>query len=183
MYFRKMIGKKCYLSPISLDDASQYAEWLNSEEVFKYLLTGTNIISFESEKEVLLRLSKEHVYGIVDIESEILIGNVGLININHIHKTSEVGIFIGNKEYWGKGYGTEALQLLIDYSFRILGLENIMLRVFDYNVRARKSYEKVGFKKIGERRRSHYYDNERHDEIYMDIVRDDFYKEDEGKSF
>jgi RimJ/RimL family protein N-acetyltransferase len=171
-----MIGKICYLAPIDLDDINLYTEWLNSEEVFKYLLVGTSIISIEAEKEALLRLSKEHVYGIIEKENDSLIGNVGLVSINHIHKTAEVGIFIGRKEYWGKGYGTEALRLLVDYSFRVLGIENIMLRTYDYNIRAQKSYEKVGFKKMGIRRRSHYYNNERHNEIYMDIIKEDFYK-------
>ena len=181
MRFKKMIGEKCFLSPIDIDDAAQYAEWLNSEEVFKYLLVGTSVISLDAEKEALLRLSKEHVYRIVDRETDRLIGNVGLVSINHIHRTAELGIFIGRKEYWGKGYGTEALRLLVDYSFRILGLENIMLKVFDYNERARKSYEKVGFKRIGERRNSHYYNNERHNEVYMDIVKEDFYQKGQGK--
>ena len=177
MRFKKLVGEKCYLSPIDLEDVAQYAEWLNSEEVFKFLLVGTSVISLDAEKEALLRLSKEQVYGIIDKKTDTLIGNVGLVSLDHIHKTAELGIFIGRKEYWGKGFGTEALRLLVDYSFRILGLENIMLKVFDYNERARRSYEKVGFRKIGERRRSHYYDNERHNEIYMDIVREDFYGE------
>jgi len=176
MHYRKMIGEKCYLSPIDLDDLPKYMEWLNSEELFKYLLVGTSVISTETEKEALIRLSKEHVYGIIEKEKNQLIGNVGLVSINHIHKSAELGIFIENKYYQNNGYGTEALRLLVDYAFRILGIENIMLRVFDYNERAKKSYEKVGFKKIGVRRHSHYYNNERHNEIYMDIVKEDFYK-------
>ena len=175
MRIRKMIGEMCYLSPINLDDIHLYMEWLNNEEVFQYLLVGTSVISFEIEKEALLRLSKEHVYGIIDKKSDLLIGNVGLLNLNHIHKTSEVGIFIGNTDYWGKVYGTEALRLIVDYGFRVLGLENIMLNVFENNARAIHSYEKVGFKKIGTRRRSHYFNFERNNEIYMDILKEDFY--------
>ena len=174
-----MIGQKCYLPPVDINDVDLYAEWLNSEEVYKYLLAGTGVLSYDVEKEALIRLSKEHVYGIIENEHDTLIGNVGLINVNHIHKTSEIGIFIGRKEYWGKGYGTEALWLLIDYAFRVLGLENIMLKVYDFNLRAQKSYEKVGFKVMGRRRNSHYYDNRRNDEIYMDIVKSDFYMEKE----
>jgi RimJ/RimL family protein N-acetyltransferase len=177
MRVRKMIGEKCYLSPIDLDDTNQYLEWLNSEEIFQYLLVGTHVLSYETEKEALLRLSKEHVYGIIEKDNDTLIGNVGLININHIHKTSEIGIFIGNTDFWGKEYGTEALELLIDYGFRVLGLENIMLRVFEYNERARKRYEKVGFKVIGTRRKSHYYNLKRHNEIYMDILPEEYYKD------
>jgi len=177
MHIKKMIGDKCYLSPIDLEDTNLYLEWLNTEEVYKYLLVGTSVLTYETEKEALVRLSKEHVYGIIDKETDTLIGNVGLMNVNHIHKTAEVGIFIGNQDYWGKGYGTEALRLLVDYAFRILGLENIILKTYDYNVRAQKSYKKVGFKVIGVRRSAHYYNNERHDDIYMDIVKEDFYRQ------
>lgn len=176
MYLKKMIGDKCYLAPIDVNDTEQYAVWLNDMEITKYLLIGTGVVSMEGEREALAQLSKEHVYGIVDKEKGILIGNVGLSNLNHIHKTAEIGIFIGNKEYWGKGYGTEAMSLLIDYSFKILGLENIILKVFSFNARARRSYEKVGFRRIGERRKAHYFNNERHDVTYMDIVKDDFYR-------
>ena len=176
MYVKKMIGEKCYLSPIDLEDINQYIEWFNTEEIFQYLLAGTNMVSYETEKELLIKMSKEHIYAIIDKKHDCLLGNAGLISINHVEKTSEIAIFIGNRNYWGIGYGTEALKLLVDYAFRILGLENIMLRVFDYNKRAIKCYEKAGFKKIGERRISHYYNNERHNEIFMDIIKTDFYQ-------
>jgi len=155
MRVKKMIGEKCYLSPLDVEDINQYVKWLNSEDVFRYLLVGTSVISYETEKEALLRLSEEHVCGIIDKENDVL---------------------IGNKEYWGKGYGTEALRLLVDYAFRVLGIENILIRTFEYSERARKSYEKVGFQYIGVRRKSHYYDNARHNEIYMDILKENFYK-------
>ena len=62
MYFEKMIGEKCYLSPIDIDDAPKYAEWLNSEEVFRFLLAGPNVISQESEDEIYMDIVKEDFY-------------------------------------------------------------------------------------------------------------------------
>ena len=71
------------------------------------------------------------------------------MNVNHIFRKAELGIFVGEKEYWGKGYGTEATELLLDFAFNILNLNSIMLIVNSFNERAIKSYEKCGFKLIG----------------------------------
>ena len=79
-------------------------------------------------------------------------GNCGFIDIDHLNQTAEVGIFIGDKNHWNKGYGTEAITLLLDYGFKSLNLHNIIIRVYSFNERARKCYEKTGFKIIGKRR-------------------------------
>ncbi|MGB4722593.1 MAG: GNAT family protein, partial [Defluviitoga tunisiensis] len=79
-----------------------------------------------------------------------------------------------DKEYLSKGYGTEAMELLLDYGFNALNLQNIMLEVFDYNKRAIKAYEKVGFKVIGKRRQAKFFNNKRYDIIFMDILKDEF---------
>ena len=176
MYFKKLIGKKCYLSPLDINDVEQYVTWLNDPEVTCNLTLATAVISLENEKDILARLTKDHNYGIIDKETNKLIGNVGFVAINNIHRKAEIGIFIGNKEYWSKGYGYEALFLLIDYGYRVLNLNNIMLRVYSYNKRAIACYEKVGFKKIGEIREAHIYNLEKHNEILMDLLPVDFYK-------
>jgi len=175
MYFKKMAGKKCYLSPIDVNDVEKFTEWLNDLEVTKYLIVYPHIISIENEKGFLEKLSKEHTYSIVDNITNELIGNCGFGDIDHINQTAEVGIFIGNKKYWNKGYGTEALNLLLDYGFKALNLHNIFLRVYSFNERARKSYEKTGFKIIGKRREALLRDKERHDIILMDILPNEFY--------
>jgi len=177
MYFRKMVGQKCYLSPIDIDDAQQYVKWLNDEEVVRNLSMAAKVISIESEKEILSRLAKDHTYGIIDIEADKLIGNVGLIGINHMHQSAEIGIFIGDKKYWDRGFGTEALCLLLDFSFKTLNLHSIILRTYDFNKRAIACYEKVGFRKIGEARDALRYGMEWHNTLFMDILPEDFYGE------
>ena len=175
MYFKKMLGKKCYLSPIDVDDVEKFTEWLNDLEVTKYLLIYPHIISIENEKGFLEKLSKEHTYSIIDNSSNELIGNCGFGDIDHINQTAEVGIFIGNKKCWNKGYGTEALILLLDYGFKALNLHNIFLRVYSFNERAKKAYEKIGFKIIGNKREALLRGKERHDIILMDILCNEFY--------
>ncbi len=173
-YFKKLSGKKCYLSPINQDDYEQYTEWLNDLEVTKYLSLSSVNITIESERNALETLSKEHNYAIIDLTSNKLIGNVGLMDINNINKTAEIGIFIGDKEFQNQGYGTEAIKLLLDYSFNLLNLNNILLKVYSFNHRALRCYEKCGFKIIGKRRKAQYFAGKYHDIIFMDILSDEF---------
>ena len=175
MYFKKLTGKKCYLSPIDINDAEKYTEWLNDLEITRHLSIYHSIINTETEKTFLAELSKEHNYGIIDQSTNCLIGNCGFVDIDHVHQTAETGIFIGDKNYWSKGYGTEALWLLLDYGFKALNLHNVMIRVYSFNERAKKSYEKIGFKYMGKRREALKRGNEKFDILYLDLLYEEFY--------
>jgi len=177
MYFKKLIGKKCYLSPMDPDDVEKFTEWLNDMEVLVNISLYDSIISLENEREYLIRLSKEQNYSIIDLQSDELIGTCGFMNIDHVNQSAEPGIFIGNKNYWGKGYGPDALSLLIDFGFKALNLHSIMLRVFEYNKRAIKCYEKIGFKRVGTRREAVLRNLKRHNVLLMDILPDEYYKQ------
>jgi len=174
MYFKKLVGKKVYLSPMDINDAEKYAEWLNDLEVIANLSIYGSIINTDIEKTMLEKLSKEHNYSIINKSTDELIGSCGFIELDHLNQTGEAGIFIGNKNYWNKGYGTEAFQLLLDYGFKALNLHNIMLRVYSFNERAIESYEKIGFRIIGKRRESLKRGDKTFDIIYMDILYSEF---------
>jgi len=175
MYFKKLVGKKCYLSPMNINDAEKYTEWLNDLEVAANLTLYNSVITVEAEKEFLANLSKEHNYSIVDTETNELIGSCGFIGLDHLNQTAEAGIFIGNKNYWNKGYGTESFQLLLDYGFKALNLHSVMLRVYSFNERAIRVYEKLGFTFIGKWREALRRGNKAYDIIFMDILREEFY--------
>ncbi|MGM0602913.1 MAG: GNAT family N-acetyltransferase [Bacillota bacterium] len=174
-YFKKVEGERIYLSPINPDDAEKYTEWFNDLELTVNLLQSNMLISPGKEKEILEKLSKEgYNFAIVEKENDRLLGNCSLMDVDHVHRTSELGIFIGDKDYHSKGYGTEALNLLLDYAFNILNLKNVMLKVHAFNKRAVKCYRKVGFKVIGKRRSAFEIAGKRHDEILMDILKEEF---------
>ncbi len=175
MYIKKLIGTKCYLSPMELSDAPKYAAWLNDLDVAVFTQIADKSLSVDKERDILAAIGKEHNYGIVDAATDTLIGSCGLMDIDALNRCAEIGIVLGDKSYWGKGYGTEALRLLLDYAFRYLNLHNVMLRVYDYNPRGIACYEKVGFKTIGRRRGAIMRNLAAHDVVYMDIVAADFY--------
>ena len=171
MYYRKMVGKKCYLSPINVEDYEKYTRWVNDMEVAIGMLFSSGLITPQKEKEILERLSRsEYNFAIVDLEKDQLIGNIGFPRIDYINGVAEMGIFIGNKDYWGKGYGVEAIQLLLDFGFNILNLHNIFLKVYSYNKPAIRCYKKAGFKEAGRIREAKQIAGKRYDEIYMDIL-------------
>lgn len=174
-YFKKLEGKQVYLSPINLEDCETYTRWINDLNTTVRLGNASATISLYSEKAFLENMVKEqNQFAIIKKEDDQLLGNCGLLEVNHIHNTSKVGLFIGEDANRGKGYGTEALSLLLSYSFKVLNLNNIMLQVFAFNENAIGAYKKLGFREIGKRSQSYLLDGTYYDEIYMEILAKDF---------
>lgn len=173
MYFKKMVGAKCYLSTVDPDDAPIFTAWLCDYDVTRYLAEAPSCYPLQAEREALDRLSREHNYCIVDLKTDRLIGICGFMGIDHLNQTAEVGIFIGAKDCWGKGYGSEALSLLVKYGFNVLNFHNIMLKVLSNNERAVRCYERVGFRTFGVRKEAELREGKRHDVVYMDMTRSD----------
>lgn len=175
-YFKKFIGEKCYLSPINIEDAEKYTRWLNDLEISINLGNARMLITQEREKEILQRLAKEgYTFAIIDLKKDELLGNCGLSDVDMVFRRGGFGIFIGNKEYWNKGYGQEATNLLLDFAFNILNLNNIMLGAYSFNKAAISCYEKIGFKEIGRRRKAVIVGGQEFDEILMDILAEEFH--------
>ena len=175
MHFRKIVGKKVYLSPRSVEDAEDYVKWLNNYEIAQYVLQYTKVLGIEDEREYLSKSnSNGYNFAIVDSETDELIGSIGLAHINYFNRTAELGIFIGDENHLSKGYGSEAIMLLLNYGFNFLNLNNIMLKVYSFNIRAQKAYKKCGFKEFGVWKNSHYANGEYSDVIYMNILKDEF---------
>ncbi|MCK4264801.1 GNAT family N-acetyltransferase [Candidatus Babeliales bacterium] len=143
-----MIGKRIYLRKLRVEDASQeYCNWLNDFEVNRFL--STKKITIKEIKNYLEeQLNKEDALfvGIFDKFNNKHIGNIKLEPIDYKNKIATLGILIGNKNYWGKGIGKEAVKLIIDYSFKVLKLKKIDLSVIIDNQRAIRLYKSVGFK-------------------------------------
>lgn len=174
-YFKKLVGKKVYLSPMNVEDAEIYVKWLNDFNVTDGIGTSDKVMSLENEKEWISQNSNQHQFAIIRLEDDKLIGNCSIHGLNQLRQCAEVGLFLGEEENRSKGYGQDVLNLLLDYGFNYLNLNNIMLKVFSFNDRAISCYEKVGFKEIGRRRQSYYLKGKFHDDVYMDILREEYF--------
>lgn len=174
---KKLIGEKISLATISIDDAEKWTKWLNDLEV-TIPLGGEAYtpITLEGVKGDIKYFSEnnQHVFSIIENESDCSIGRCMLFDVDHINRRAMIGLFIGEKEYWNKGYGTETMILLLDYAFNLLNLNSVMLGCLSLNHRALKCYEKVGFKEIGRRRQARLIANKYYDGVLMDILSSEF---------
>jgi RimJ/RimL family protein N-acetyltransferase len=108
------------------------------------------------------------------LNSDRLIGGVGLWLESWAHGEAWVGIGIGDRDFWGSGYGTDAMGLILRYAFTELNLRRVSLEVFAHNPRAIRSYEKAGFRREGVIRSDCRRDGQRWDSVFMGILRDEW---------
>ena len=175
-YFKKLVGERLYLSPRSVEDVEKYTEWMNDFETTDYTGRSHQTMTLEGERKYIEESNQknENTFAIIESKEDKLIGSIGLHRINHIKRTATLGIFIGDKEYRGKGYGTEAIRLILDFGFNYLNLNNIKLDLMEFNERALACYKKCGFKEYGRRRKCNFINGKYYDTIEMDILAEEF---------
>ncbi|PZR64641.1 MAG: hypothetical protein DLM71_02040 [Chloroflexi bacterium] len=111
------------------------------------------------------------------------LGGVGLRSIDRVNGSAEVSIAIGDPGAWGQGLGTDAMNVIVDFAFGELRLQRVWLRVFDYNPRARRSYEKAGFGLEATLRHDRFHRGRHHDSHLMAMVREDWERMDRRRSW
>ncbi len=176
-YFRKIIGSRLYLSPISAndDDAENYIRWMNNADVAIYFGQYNRIVSSKNDLKWLYEPPSDmQRYAMVLTEGDVLIGSISIHNIDHLNRNAFIGIFIGEKEHRGRGYGAEAIRLILEYGFKTLNLHNIMLTVHADNEAAIACYKKVGFREDGRMREWIFKDGQYVDKIHMGILAQEF---------
>jgi len=172
------IGERAYLRPIDAEDAPFLQRWVNDPDVNRYL--GSYLpVNGARERDWVDGLYKEPddvVLLIALKEGDRPIGCCGLHQKRHDRpaRSAELGILIGEKDCQDRGYGGEAMRLLCEYGFNRLNLHRIGLRVYDYNRRAIRCYEKVGSLVEGMLRDGHRADGEWHDVVMMGLLEHEF---------
>ena len=165
-----------YLRPITLNDVNDnYLSWLHDDEVMMGIATsGYNLENLK--KYVIERIENPEIafFAICSNENNEHIGNVKIDFHDKKASVSELGLLIGNKNYWGKGVGYEACKLAIDYGFYKMNLRKIYLAVYENNLNAKRLYEKLGFKLEGTLRKHVMANGELCDKYLMGIFREEF---------
>jgi len=171
-------GEKIDLRELDTRDVDgNYIQWINNQEITQYLETGFFPTSVESGVEYVEKMAGNDdvlFLAIVDKQSREHIGNIKLGPIDWIHRRAEIGILIGEKDFWGQGIATEAIRLLAEHAFRRLNLHKLTAGCHNENVGSKKAFKKVGFTEEGRRVNHVHCDGEYVDVTELGLLRTEF---------
>lgn len=180
-----IIGERVRLRAIEKEDLPRFVAWLNDAEVRRNLLLY-NPISTAQEENWFAAILKEPVdeqplcIDIREGDSWEHAGNVSFMHLNQHDRSAEIGIFIGRKDFWNKGYGCEVMRLMVRHGFENLNLNRIYLQVFETNPAGIRCYEKAGFQHEGRLREARYHEGRYIDVRMMSILKSDWQTEKRG---
>ncbi len=171
-------GELVRLAELHRDDLPRYAAWFRTYAVQRLLLPEEIVpVTDEAESawfDGASRPGSAYTFAIRTLADDRLIGNCSLFDISQKNRSATFGIVIGDQEYWGRGYGSDATRLLLRFAFDELNLNRVQLEVYDFNQRAIRAYQKVGFIHEGVRRQALFREGAYHDVHLMAILREEW---------
>ncbi len=177
---KHMEGKLVRLRAYEKSDLDSIMKWINDEEVTDFLAGGmlTYPVSSITEEKYIESTAQSSdtnkSFAIETLAEQKYIGGVAFHAINWLNRSAGLGITIGDKSYWGRGYGTDAMRVMMRLGFDKMNLHRLWLHVYEYNRRAIASYEKCGFKREGVLRKERFYRGSYYDTVVMGILEDEF---------
>jgi RimJ/RimL family protein N-acetyltransferase len=172
-----LIGERVRLRSVEREDIPTFVRWFNDPEVRQYLLMYEPMSKAKEERWFEDQLDRKDYLFAIEAqigEQWIHIGNTGLHQIDWKNRMAVFGIVLGEKAYWGQGFGTEATRTILRFAFEELNLHRVELEVFEFNPRAIRSYEKVGFRHEGTRRQALFRYGRYQDVHLMAILQEEF---------
>jgi diamine N-acetyltransferase len=191
-----IFGDRVRLRRNERSDIPRFVEWLNDPEVRRYLsmIYPISQVSEEHWFEHMLTLPVSEQPYAIEIPDETsrkssteqaaqwrMIGNCSYMNISWTDRSAEVGLFIGDKTCWNKGFGTEVMRLLLQYGFGTMNLNRIFLRVDEDNKGGVRAYEKAGFTHEGRFRQGSFRNGEYHDVLFMSVLHQEWNNQKKGQ--
>jgi len=171
----ELIGENVVLT--QLDESYFETGWEALQNPESRRLTGTHTEFTPDQVRTWLAgrpgLDDRADYAIVRQDDRAHVGDLALTDVDKDNRSAAFRIALNGPEFYGKGYGTEATKLVLEYAFGVVGLHRVSLEVFDYNPRARRAYEKAGFVREGLQREALWWDGEWHDVITMAVLSTD----------
>lgn len=174
-------GALVRLSAVDPEEFSKaFARWRRDSELMRLMDSNATRLGSQNdsqkslEKELEEQQLNQHWFTIRSVAEDKLIGDIGLYVVNWSGRDAFVGLGIGERDFWGRGYGTDAMKVILRYAFMEVNLRRVTLTVFEYNPRAIRSYEKAGFRHEGRRRKLLHRDGRRYDELFMGILREEW---------
>lgn len=174
-------GELVRLSAMNADEFSKaFARWNRDSEFRRLIDSGAARLSSQKsaqkwlEKAIEEQSVNQHWFSIRKLDDDKLLGNIDIYVYNWPGRDAFVGLGIGEREFWGKGYGTDVMRVMLRYAFTEVNLNRVTLNVFEYNPRAIRSYEKAGFRHEGRERQVLNKEGRRWDLVFMGILREEW---------
>ena len=174
--YMSMVGNKVYLNPKHEDDIPILANHMNEDRIKIFGRNSGTAVYEKNMKERFGKKENEESYTIFRKDNDCIIGDVAIHFIDTYNRSGMLGIAIYGDENRGKGYGKEAILLMLRHAFIDMNFESIYLGTWEYNKPAVHLYEKIGFKVIGRKRHSRILGNKYYDEIMMDMISEEYFK-------
>ncbi len=174
MKYSFLAGRNIYLRPLEPADRSFFLRWYNDAETRARI--GAPTPTCEVEADALSRRSGQDCvwFAVVRRSDDKVVGETGLLRMFPAWQTTDLTIMIPDPQDQGKGYGSEAVYLMMDYAFGYLGYHRIAIGVVGFNHSALAFYQKMGFRQEGVQEQGYYYNYQYHDFIMMRILREEF---------
>lgn len=181
-------GKRTRLRSFELSDLDEIMRYWNNLELRNLVGNADRGPVCRSDEEEWIRNTwkqrqerKAFTFAIETIADNKAIGGIALMNCDWTNRSTILGISIWDQRNRDKGYGQESINLILDFAFKILNLNRVELETFDFNKRAQRCYQKVGFKEVGRKRKARFIDGKYCDDILMDILRDEWLTKSKGE--
>jgi RimJ/RimL family protein N-acetyltransferase len=168
-------GKKVNLRPFSKEDVPTITRWINDPEVREFV-AATFPQTEKQEEEWVGKIGSNNsdIVLVIETKDGKPIGLMGMHKINWVYRTTTTGAIIGEKDYWGKGYGTDAKMQVLNYCFNTLNIHKVCSSVIAYNERSLKYSLHCGYKIEGCRRKQIFKNGEYWDEIDLGIFKEEW---------
>ncbi|KUP22459.1 acetyltransferase [Paenibacillus sp. DMB5] len=171
-----LTGERVYLRPLNREDAEVYYHMFFGEETRR--LTGTQKHINKEQISAYIDRKAGDDSGVLLLialkENDEVIGDIAIQDMDRGNRTANLRLAIGEERHQNRGYGREALLLMLEYGFGILNLHRIELEVYTFNSRAEHVYESVGFVREGVRRQTLFYNHEYHDVVMMSMLEQEY---------
>jgi RimJ/RimL family protein N-acetyltransferase len=172
-------GEMIRLAPLDRESIPTYLSWFRDYDIQQWMKAAVPV-TVEAETawyEETTASENAFSFEIRTLQDDHLIGNCSIFGIDHKNRSGELGIVIGEKAYWGKGWGSDAVQTLLRFAFGEINLNRVYLRVLAHNKRAIRAYEKCGFQHEGTARQALFREGQYHDMNLMAILFEDWQRQ------
>jgi diamine N-acetyltransferase len=170
-----LAGEGVALGPVTPALRSLVVRWRSDFEVTRTLASRWRLTSRRAVETWFEALERnDHAFNVYEVATQRLIGVALLLDVDPLMRTAELALVIGERDCWGKGYGTEATRLLLDYAFAWVHLHSVTLRVFGHNARGLRAYRRAGFRVVGRWREAFRLGDRVEDVVFLDCLATEF---------